>query len=228
MLSSMSAEPPDEPAARRIWILGAGKFGRIAAERLGRRRPDAQFLVIDGRKDRTERIAGELGLPVCTEDAISFLEKNALPDDVWLIPAVPVHVAFLWLFGRLRKIGFARALPVPESVDAQVPNPYRGLSGTLYSSYADFMCPDACSEPDSICTYTKKPRLGNLFEQLERLEVPGFEVLVVRSSQLAPGVGGYPVARLMAAFDAVSRKPGSWLVSTSCRCHGVTDAVKWD
>lgn len=212
---------------REIRILGAGRFGYMAAQRLSRRYPDTSFLVIDIREDKLSRIRNELGVSVRLEDAITFLAKAPLPDDVWIVPAVPVHVAYQWLLARLGGVGKVHALPVPEIVDRQTPNPYRAASGTVYTSFAAFLCPDACNEPEKICTFTGKARQGNLFEQLSRMKVPGLGIVVVRSRQLAPGVGGYTGSYLESKLYDISQRAGAYLVATSCRCHGVMDVLEW-
>lgn len=221
--SFMAAYPP-----RKIWILGAGHFGYIAAQRLSRRLPESHFLVVELREDRLQRVHEELGLPTHVEDCLEFLCGRPLPDDVWVVPAVPVHVAFRWILHQLSAIGEVQPLPVPEAADAQVPNPYRMSTGTLYASYATWICPDACNEPDDVCTHTGEPRPGDLFEHLSRIQIPGFQVTVFRSRQLAPGVGGYPGGYLKDVLARqVAEQPGSYLIATSCRCHGVVDALQW-
>ena len=210
---------------QRIWILGAGHFGRLAAKRLSRRFPDASFLVIDNRPDRLEDIKNTLKMPVALDDAIAYLNTHELSEDLWIIPAVPVHVAFLWLLHQLQHSGPVHPMPVPDEVDAMIPNPYRVASGTVYASFATFRCPDACSEPDDLCTHTRRPRLGNLFEHLARLKARPYHMEVIRSWQLAPGVGGYRVAQLRASLERITHQPGKYLIATSCRCHAVIDAL---
>ncbi len=212
---------------RSIWILGAGHFGTLAARRLSRRYPEAALLVIDHRSDKTSKIRDELHLPVRTESAVGFLVKESAADTQWIVPAVPVHVAYLYILDMLSRSGKADALPVPEDVDHQVPNPLRVSEGTLYASFATFICPDACNEPDEICTHTGLPRPGVLFERFGEIRVQGFDVVVVRSLQLAPGVGGYTGADLRRAISQIRAKRGKYLICTSCRCHGVINALDW-
>lgn len=213
---------------RKIAIVGAGHFGYLAARRLTRRFPEASFLVFDQHREKLDRIAGDFGVSVFIEDAPSFFENARADEQTWIIPAVPIHFAFEWILNELKKSGNAKRLPVPASVPGQIPNPYPAPSGSLCASFATFMCPDTCNEPDEICTYTKGPRRGNLFEALARIVVPEFGVAVVRSWQLAPGVGGYPEISVREVWERIGESPGGqYLVATSCRCHGVINAFEW-
>lgn len=213
----------------RICILGAGKFGRLAAERLGRRYPQASILVVDERREMLEGISRDFGLPVLAEALHQFLDTPRIDRETWIVPALPIHFALEWLVHELNKIGRSDHLPVPAAVLDQIPNAYQAASGSLCASYATFICPDNCNEPDQICTVTKSPRPGNLFEVLARIEVAGFQVHVVRSWQLAPGVGGYPAESLNRVRDRITATPRArCLLATSCRCHGVIDALSWD
>jgi hypothetical protein len=212
---------------RIIRILGAGRFGRLAAERLKRRFPEALLSITDRDAARVDEITRDLGIPGEVEECIQSISRFELPDDLWLIPAVPVHVGFEWAINELNKVGEVRRLPVPDPVDSQLPNPLRVSSGTLYASFATFVCPDYCSEPEEICTHTGKERLGNLYEVFGGVLASGFDVAVLRSWQLAPAVGGYPGRSLRELLGGIFSQPGRYLVATSCRCHGVMDALEW-
>jgi len=213
---------------RRVyWILGAGRFGRLAVERLLARREPPHLVVVDQNPENLLVLADR---PVerVNEDVLDFLRANLGQGPDWIVPAVPIHVAFVWLSGELAGVGQLEALPVPKAVDAQVPNPWRDGKGGLYTSVATFRCPDDCSEPRDRCTVTGLRRPGDLFALLARIRVPGSVPLVVRSHQLAAGVGGYrpsALRRLMRGAEAVR---GSILVATACRCHGVVHALKWE
>jgi hypothetical protein len=212
---------------RRIRVLGAGRFGRLAAERLKLRFPDAFLSVTDRRAAKVEEITLDLGIEGEVQECIQSICRIEMADDLWLIPAVPVHVGFEWVVSELEKAGQVRKIPVPQEVDSKVPNPIRGPTGTLYASFATFVCPDFCSEPEEICTHTGKERLGNLYDIFGGVSASGFDVAVLRSWQLAPGVGGYPARSLREVLAGIVSKPGGYLVATSCRCHGVMDALEW-
>jgi len=214
--------PPGE-----IWVLGLGKFGMLAWKRLGKRFPRASFVLVEEREEKIRGIQERETLKIVARDATGFLLDVQVPRGVWIIPAVPVHVAFRWLLGRLGPSRAASSIPLPREIDPRVPNPLRRGEETIYTSFATFLCPDGCNEPDEICTYTKKARPGNLYEELSRLEIPGFRTHLLRSLQLAPGVGGYPGRSLEDLYEEVLKSPGNHLVATSCRCHGVMNALSW-
>jgi hypothetical protein len=213
---------------QRICIVGAGHFGYLAAQRLNHRFPEATFLVVDERREKLDRVAEDLKIAVLREDTLSFLENAWVDERTWIIPAVPIHFAFQWLLHELKKLGGVEHLSVPALVKAQIPNPYLAPSGSFCASFATFICPDICNEPDEICTHTKGPRPGNLFEELAKINVPNFDVLVIRSWQLAPGVGGYPRGSVRKVRERIAENgEGRYLIATSCRCHGVIDALAW-
>lgn len=214
--------PPKE-----VWILGGGKFGLLAVERLGWRYPDANILVVDKNDIELPESLSNPKVVVKNQDAQSYLFHKLLSDNVWIIPAIPIHVVFHWIVKQLeRNNNLIKIIPVPRSVDSQVPNPYRSANGSLYTSFATFVCPDNCSEPEGICIYTRKARLGDLFEKVAEITEPDFNAVVIRSFQLAPGVGGYPGEHFHKALRKISERPGNYLVATSCRCHGVINAVE--
>jgi hypothetical protein len=212
---------------RELWILGAGKFGLLAQERLSWRYPQAKIKLIDKNPLIRPLNSEQGGTHLVKKDALHYLQENTLSADTWIIPAIPVHVAFHWLIEKIKSENRdVASISVPLSIDSQVPNPYRSEGETLYASYATFICPDNCCEPEGICMYTRKARLGDLFEKFSEMAEIDFNVVVLRSYQLAPGVGGYPGEHLQKVYQYILDTPGNYLVGTSCRCHGVINALK--
>ena len=82
-------------------------------------------------------------------EAIAFLAANLRENSPWdwLIPMVPVHVAWAWLLAGPLK-GWETAA-VPEELEQLAPVRFRGPEGQLYLSRAAHLCPDDCPEPDS-------------------------------------------------------------------------------
>ncbi|MFH1981396.1 MAG: potassium transporter [Pseudomonadota bacterium] len=204
-----------------IWILGAGRFGTIAAGRLAAKVPLRQIRVIDHRPDRL------LGLPKGVKTAageaieyiFSHLGQGADPD--WIVPAVPVHVAWEFIRRRLGgKVMLNAAAPDPELL-AALPNAMTGQGGAIYASIADFICPDNCPEPPDRCTHTGQPRPMELFQAISDIAGHRFLPVVIRSHQLAPGVGGYKPNALRDALEQVNSIDQPVLLATACRCHGV-------
>src|SRR5208337_442910 len=71
---------------RCIRVLGAGRFGRLAAERLKRRFPEALLSITDRDAARVDEITRNLGIPGEVEECIQSISRIEPPDDLWLIP----------------------------------------------------------------------------------------------------------------------------------------------
>jgi hypothetical protein len=214
------------------WIIGAGKFGARAANKLVQAQPDSKILLVDRDLDTLLALppigGGQSMVETCFFDAIDFMEKNLLEDagvalPGWIVPAAPIHIAGLWLARRLAKDFSIKQAPLPDQYIARLPNAMIGPDKTVYASWADFVCPDDCPEPGNTCFATKEPRQANLFDLMEQAAEDLSAVpIVIRSHQLAPGVGGYRPAELFDALKKAAASPkGLIIVATACRCHGV-------
>jgi hypothetical protein len=210
---------------KKFWILGAGKFGQIAADALSRKNHDTEITIIEKDEKTCQRLNGIEHTLICA-DAIDFITENLTSRDEpdWIIPVIPVHVAFEWIKTRLAADYRMETLTLPDPLVKMLPNASRGNNGRLYISYADFECPANCPQPPNKCTYTGKTRPTHLYKKLESLTSPEFISVVVRSWQLCPGVGGYKPLDLFQALDSVRASQKPVLLSTACGCHGVLDA----
>ena len=219
----MSGQFPDDVCL----IVGAGHFGERAA-RILRETSDSPILIVDKNEDRIESIEA-LHIEKMVSDGISFLVKNiqSLSPSSLIIPAIPVHLASEWLKIYLEKHGWKiKPGKVPKEVMSRLPYSWQGTGGTLLISYADFLCPDDCPEPSDHCPVTCEKRSEPLHELLNRLSVPHHQMHVIRSRQLAPGLGGYKVEDLTNLYMKVSHGEGRWLVGTACKCHGALTGVE--
>ena len=115
-------------------------------------------------------------------------------------------------------------MAVPEALIKALPNPILASTGQLFISIADFTCPENCPEPAEICTYTGKARPLILHEFLKSIQLKDLTSIVIRSHQLAPGVGGYRPEALFDALSQISEMQTPVLLSTACNCHGVMNA----
>lgn len=206
---------------KEIWIIGTGRFGLLAAERLAEIHAGHHLVLVD--PDRENLLRGD-GPNRTLErmDGVSFLDQRLhsakAPD--WIIPALPIHLAAQWCLVRQDLKGLRR-IEVPSEIDLLVPNPARDPAGNIYASHADFLCPDDCDEPADICTVTQKRRNTDMFDLLGKIRIAKFQPLVVRSYQLGPGIGGYRPRQLFNLLKRVEKIEEDFLLSTACRCHGV-------
>ena len=208
---------------KEIWIIGAGRFGRMAADRLTGKIKNLHFVLVDLEAEKLHG-AGGPGRTLIRSDGAAYLAEHLPkgekqhPD--WIVPAVPIHLAAEW---RLLDQGNKnlQRIPIPTEMDPLLPHPLRAEDGNIFVSHADFLCPDDCAEPRNTCTFTGKPRKQNMFELLRDIRFPPWESLVIRSHQLGPGVGGYRTQELFDLAAQIEKIPTPILLSTACRCHGV-------
>ena len=212
-----------------FWIIGAGRFGRIAAERLAARYHQASFLVVDSSAQALRSLE-DLPVKTVREDGMAFLAGHLTAEEFpsFIVPAVPVHLAFEWLKRKLEPAFTVLSTPVPEKAAGVLPNPLLAGTGKLYASYAGFVCPDNCPEPPGICTVTRSKRKGLLYRDFQSLHVEGFISIGIQSRQLAPGLGGFEPEVLWAALEKIMKTgfEKGFLLGTACLCHGVLDAFK--
>lgn len=212
---------------KAIIIIGAGHFGQRAAALLNSA-PGTSLWIVD-RDAKKLKTMGNIGAKRIAEDGVRFLAKHFshLAPSTFIIPAVPVHLAFEWLRTYKNQQGAIEQIPVPKGFALRLPHTCDGTEGSLLASYADFRCPEDCPEPADRCTVTGKKRGTPLYRLLAEVEIRGFGVHVIRSRQLAPGVGGYRVTDLKELLGKVSEgRKRKWLVATACKCHGVVTGLQ--
>ncbi|CAO0823546.1 conserved hypothetical protein [Desulfarculales bacterium] len=203
-----------------VLILGGGRFGRLAGLRLaGRVQALAEI-------DPQPGLEG-LGAPIWPMAAVpAALHALASPHPpVWIVPCIPQHFLAHWLLANLEG-QTSRLLSVPQVLESGLPVLGRGTEGQLYLSLTDTLCPDDCPEPVQICPKNGLERGQPLFARLAALALPGWGMAVLRSRQLAPGVGGLAVHEMRARHQRLAEQGGLWLVATACRCHGVLHALE--
>lgn len=219
----MNAAQSKKQAMRDILVIGGGRFGRLALERL----PGRVATVVEPKPDDALlALAREQGAELVQASGVDLLAPAlaAKQPPAWVVPALPRHLLYDWLLAELASQG-ARAVEVPEEVLPPVASVFRGEEGQLFVSLADFLCPDDCPEPPKLCTVTGKPRGEPLYQRLAGMSPSGWSVAVLRSRQLAPGVGGCLPGEMLQIKDQIGAQGGNWLVATSCRCHGVVSGL---
>lgn len=208
-------------------IIGAGRFGKRAAEILIDMAFSPIFLVDNNRESLENFHIPSIHKVLC--DGVVFLHKNysVLHPSNAVIPAVPIHLAFEWLRKALARSRNIEKINIPADLKTSLPHTWEGSEGSLLISYADFRCPDDCSEPEEYCTITGKRRGPPLYELLGELTPGRFRTHIIRSLQLAPGLGGYKVGDMAKCLERIREGgKGQWLVGTACRCHGTLTALE--
>ncbi len=220
----------------RIHIIGCGKFGYRALEYYAQKRDSQTLVLVDSDNDNLisgQKFLASANTPFSTSslDAVDYLvalleDSEALRND-WIIPTVPLHLAF----AVLRRVSHRQRLP--WTTLPLLPNLFTGERDEIYSSLADFLCPSDCPQPRTHCFHTGKKRDPSLLKLLARLDYrqsgeQGVKLssLILPSTQIGPGLGGFPLRRLQRIISFVNdRCPGPLLFSTACRCHGVTNIL---
>ncbi|MEA3348910.1 MAG: hypothetical protein U9Q39_07635 [Pseudomonadota bacterium] len=220
---------------QRVHIIGCGKFGYRALEFYAQKRGPQTLILVDSDEENllaAQKRLSSTSTPFSTsrQDAVDYLvtlmeTSEALQND-WIIPTVPLHLAF----AVLRRVSHRGQLPWTSL--PLLPNLFTGERDEIYSSLADFICPSDCPQPRTHCFHTGKkrdPSLLNLLARLEyHLEEQGEKLpsIILPSTQIGPGLGGFPLRRLQKIFSFINdRCPGPLLFSTACRCHGVTNIL---
>ena len=208
-------------------IIGCGHFGSRAVRILLGKHPHSKITIVDKDKKAFQKV---FDLPVerIVSDALPYLDQALLHGSSTgsIIPAIPYHLAFEFILFRLKPLGAKRATIPPLQ---GLPNPMIGKTGDLYTSLADCLCPEDCPEPSQFCTVTGKKRPKSLFKILGDLKEP-LDSRVIRSHQLGPGVGGYQPEVLLTLIETIKKRRGlnrPFLISTACRCHGVTSGLSF-
>jgi hypothetical protein len=213
---------------KTFWIIGAGQFGEKAAVRLRLKYPEAAITVVDQDRKALQRVDG-VATTVFIGDGVVYMAEHLTnyeePPD-WIVAAVPVHLAFEWLCKRLAPAYRIEKLAVPETLTQKLGCVFKGEDGRVYTSMADFICPNNCPEPADLCFVTGKPRPIDLYKELSAVDPLQMTPVIVRSRQLSPGVGGYRPGDLFDALRKVEACHGPVLLGTACRCHSVLDAFR--
>ena len=85
-------------------ILGAGRFGSLAVKRILARKKVSRLVVVDRDVQVLEKL-GQKPIEIVEQDAIDFLVHYPGLGSEWIVPAIPVHVAFAWLCRQLAREG---------------------------------------------------------------------------------------------------------------------------
>lgn len=208
-------------------ICGAGQFGSRASYYLAQD-PKNNLTIIDHDPEKLNQIR-ELSVKKIQADVIDYLtrQQSSLKPDSIIIPAVPFHLAFKWLMAMIQKDYIFHRLDISPEILSKLPHPGHSSDREIICSYADFICPADCIEPEDFCTITGRKRGTPLFELIAGIKSDELQTEVIRSRQIGPGIGGYCLGELLALKERIVQgKTGKWLIGTACRCHGILSAFE--
>ena len=207
-------------SSKPVTIIGAGRAGKRALDvliGLGFNRIRA----VDPDSAALESLRS--GATVIQADGVEWLgrgDKDRLKGE-WIVPTLPVHLAFRWLMNVLE--GKARQVDVPIRAVAGLPGLTATQDGGFTISLAQGLCPAGCDERKGCAWSRAYPfTLPRALSRLSR-EWP---LELARSRALAPGLGGFPRSLLDRLKDRVESGSGQAIIATACRCHGVIHALE--
>jgi len=241
-----------------IVVVGGGCYGSYYVRQLGRaNRAGAvrwkRILVVDrdpgclaarsGELDSSlfESAAPQLQVAVWEEFFEGYLSRwatddtSSLSDAVVPSPLMP-HLMYQWVRDRAATRWPSRQvrtvpLPGPPATPWQSAAP----DGTHYLSFATWMCPVNCVEPER-CPHTRGPRSWTMPETIEeyvgaqrregrRIDGP----VIFHCTHRAYGVGMIDTASVVAGDDLVrlagERGPVNVLIGTVSHCHGALNLL---
>ena len=252
-----TSAPDSQPSAMRpvqlfdtIVVVGGGCYGRYYVRQLGRaQRAGAvtwnALVVVD--RDAACAVANlapverprDLRLEVAewSDHFARYLGQAALDPDraardaIVPSPLMP-HLMADWLTDRARARWPSRVISTEPLAHAPaVPWQRAGEDGTHYVSYAEWMCPINCIEPDR-CPHTRGERTWSLppamvsYVMAERdAGRPMDGPYIFHCAHRAYGVGMLDVRDVLAADRAIGARDGTagelaFLIGTTSHCHG--------
>jgi hypothetical protein len=211
----------------QVFIVGFGKFGKKALAQVIHLQGKARVWIIDSSPEALSQAERFPGIRVLA-DGPKFLTQYQewIGNEDWIIPALPLHLAWKWLDLNLKTQPVHKAVSPPNSLGLGLP--YSQFVGKgLFLSYATFLCPENCPAPIHKCFKTKESRAVPLWKFIANQGCSNGTLEVIESQQIAPGVGGYRFRELKKLKSLVLKKPPPFFVATACRCHGVIHGLTW-
>jgi hypothetical protein len=214
----------------QAFIIGFGKFGKLALKQRVRLGDKTRVWIIDSRPEPLNQLEpGLFSVIKVLADGPQFLTQfqDWIGDEDWIIPALPIHLAWKWLELNLKTSKSPKALVPPKRLGSGLPFHQVNNKGLLLS-YADFECPEDCPAPLAHCFKTHKKKALPLWKFIAEQRVMHGTLVVIESRQIAPGVGGYAFKELRKIREMALKAVPPFFVATACRCHGVIHGTTWE
>jgi len=239
---------------RDVVIVGGGCYGTFYAAQLAKAREKGRVelrrvLVVDRHRDCRARreLSDAPGREFVIEEWTAFFDRflgaaspaaAGAPAD-WIVPSPHMpHLMFEWVLRRARRRWPGRAIsvePVPGAVGA--PYDRTAPDHTRYLSFADWVCPTHCIEPEmcpaigSRRTWDMAEAIAGLTARLRAAGEPVHGPALFACRHQVFGVGTFAVDAVLAGDALVAQAgaaggPAAVLIGTVSRCHGAVNLLK--
>ena len=228
--------PP--PAFGDIVVIGGGCYGSFYTGQLelarSRGRVRYRRLIVvdrnpscklfqDPPESRPQMVCAEWG---------AFLDgylASSPPESSLMVPSpLMPHLLYEWLQRRARAEWPTRTITTQRATPVGTPYETEAPDGTRYVSYADWLCPTHCIEPET-CPVTRTPRTWDMAEAatnaVRRNPRKTVGPVLFECRHVAYGVGAIPIDQVLAGADALLDAGAGGgatdlLVATVSGCHG--------
>lgn len=229
---------------REVLILGGGKYGTIALERLREKAERITVVDIDPEcraKAHVDSVASAEEAPqgkrcLVLGDGASYLSKLLERGDVpdFIVLTIPKNVMAALFISWVESMGMKAEYDTPSMlrIADRFPGEYviakDAIFGVLVVSYAKgYTCLDGCQEPE-ICPVSglrrQRPMLDLVADAIEGDFVRVFESRLLERD--VGGVRGSEVFEAYKSFSAEVRRGMRLAIGTACRCHGIVNFIR--
>lgn len=164
-------------------------------------------------------------------DALVKLLQAGTKNSIIIPDHTAPHVLFKVFLALLADHNY-QAQIMPFTQDLHLPFQKTLDSGICAVSYATWVCPLDCQEPD-ICPAIENDRSWNFNDFFKKLELPSTSKHLFACDQLVYGVCGIPLATILQEWQCLKNKiktpsspPHKFMVATFSKCHGILGVAK--
>lgn len=229
---------------KKVLILGGGRYGTIALERLRDKAEEIIVVDIDPHcraKVNADGVASSEAVrygasSFVVGDGVSYLSKLIEEGDVpdFVVLTIPKNIMAALFISWVESRGLKAEFDPPSMLRTaeRLPEEYIVAKdttfGVLVVSFAKrFTCLDGCPQPD-VCPISGSRRQRSVLDLLTSVTEGDF-VKIFESRLLERDVGGVQGSEIFEGYKSFSAevKRGMRLaIGTACRCHGIVNFLR--